>query len=60
MESLNRTVSASPATPMNTWLRDRVWSQGSLLDTPELLRRATGAPLGTEAFFRHLERRYLA
>ncbi len=53
-------LAAGDFTPMNAWLRDQVWSQGSLLDTPELLRRATGAPLGTEAFFRHLERRYLA
>jgi carboxypeptidase Taq len=45
---------------MNAWLRDKVWSQGSLYDTDELIERATGAPLGTRAFREHLERRYLS
>jgi carboxypeptidase Taq len=45
---------------MNAWLRQKVWSQGSLYDTGELIERATGAPLGTRAFREHLERRYLS
>lgn len=44
---------------INGWLREHVWSLGSLLETPELVRRATGKDLGTEAFLTHLERRYL-
>jgi carboxypeptidase Taq len=36
-----------------------VWSQGSLQSTEALLTRATGSALGTEAFKRHLEARYL-
>ena len=44
---------------MNAWLRANVWSQGSLYDTNELIERATGAPLGVQAFRTHLERRYL-
>jgi carboxypeptidase Taq len=44
---------------INAWLREKVWSQGSLYDTDELVRRATGEPLGTEAFRQHLEQRYL-
>jgi carboxypeptidase Taq len=45
--------------PLNTWLRDKVWSRGSLLETDDLLTEATGAPLSTAAFKAHVERRYL-
>jgi carboxypeptidase Taq len=41
------------------WLRENVHAQGSLLSTGELVERATGAPLGTAAFERHLRERYL-
>jgi carboxypeptidase Taq len=46
--------------PLLVWLRDKVHGQGSLLTTDELLRRATGAPLGATAFEAHLTERYLA
>jgi len=45
-------------TALDAWLDENIWSQASLLDTPSLVTRATGAPLGTEAFEAHLERRY--
>ena len=45
--------------PLRRWLAENVHAKGSLLDTQALLREATGAPLGTEAFKRHLEARYL-
>jgi carboxypeptidase Taq len=41
------------------WLRTNVHGKGSLLDTDTVLEQATGAPLGTQAFRAHLERRYL-
>lgn len=41
------------------WLRRNVHQHGSLVSSGELMLRATGAPLGTDAFRRHLERRYL-
>ncbi|MBO0736150.1 MAG: carboxypeptidase M32, partial [Alphaproteobacteria bacterium] len=41
------------------WLRDRVHAQGSLLSTAELVEGATGRPLGTASFERHLRQRYL-
>jgi carboxypeptidase Taq len=41
------------------WLRERVHSQGSLLSTAELVETATGQPLGTASFERHLRNRYL-
>ncbi len=45
--------------PLLAWLRHNVHGQGSLLSTAELVERATGAPLGTAAFERHLRERYL-
>jgi carboxypeptidase Taq len=44
---------------LDTWLKVNVWSMGSRFETNELLRRATGAPLGTAAFEAHLAARYL-
>lgn len=41
------------------WLRANVHGQGSLLETDELLTRATGRPLDADVFKRHLKRRYL-
>jgi carboxypeptidase Taq len=45
-------------TALDAWLERNVWSQASLLSTPALVAQATGAPLGTQAFEAHLERRY--
>ncbi len=45
--------------PLFAWLGERVHSQASLLSTAELVERATGRPLGTASFERHLRDRYL-
>jgi carboxypeptidase Taq len=45
--------------PVNQWLREKIWSQGSFLQTDELMTAATGAPLGVTAFKEHLRARYL-
>jgi len=45
--------------PLLGWLRERVHSKGSLLSTSELVENATGRPLGTASFERHLRGRYL-
>ena len=45
---------------LNAWLRTHIHRQASLYSTPELIKRATGKPLGTAAFKAHLERRYLS
>jgi len=45
--------------PLLGWLRERVHSKGSLLSTDELVENATGRPLGTASFRRHLHDRYL-
>jgi len=42
------------------WARERVHSKGSLLSTAELVETATGQPLGTASFERHLRDRYLS
>ena len=41
------------------WLRTHIWQQGSLLETPELITRATGEALNPEYYRRHLRARYL-
>ena len=41
------------------WVRERVHSKGSLLSTAELVETATGRPLETASFERHLRDRYL-
>jgi len=44
---------------LDDWLRQKIWSQGTSVGGQELVERATGRPLSTEAFERHLERRYV-
>ncbi|WP_119418006.1 carboxypeptidase M32 [Desertibaculum subflavum] len=46
--------------PLLAWLRANVHGHGSRLTTDEVLRHATGAPLSTTAFKRHLQQRYLS
>ena len=46
-------------TPLYSWLTENIHSQGSLLETPELIKRATGKELDAGIFKRHLETRYL-
>lgn len=46
--------------PLIAWLRANVHGQGSLLQTDELLTRATGRPLDAAVFKAHLKKRYLA
>ncbi|MEY4578937.1 MAG: hypothetical protein RL701_3640 [Pseudomonadota bacterium] len=45
--------------PINDFLRKRIWSQASVHNTDELLRRATGEVLNPKYFEAHLRRRYL-
>ena len=45
--------------PLLGWLRHKIHARGSLLSTAELVESATGSPLGTAAFERHLRARYL-
>ena len=52
-------IGAGRFAPLVSWLRANVHGVGSRLSTQEILAAATGAPLGTEAFKRHLNARYL-
>jgi len=46
--------------PLFEWFRAHIHGKGSLLSTADLVQEATGMPLGTGAFERHLRDRYLA
>jgi len=59
ISDLTAQVAAGDFGPLFAWLRERVHSQGSLLSTAELVENATGHPLGTASFERHLRDRYL-
>jgi carboxypeptidase Taq len=59
LPDLSQQIAGGQFTALNSWLRERVWSRGSLLETDALLREATGAPLTTEPFKKHLQTRYL-
>ncbi|CBL47154.1 putative carboxypeptidase [gamma proteobacterium HdN1] len=41
-----------------SWLRKFIWQQGSLLETDELVKNATGSTLNARWFRQHLEQRY--
>ena len=43
---------------INEWRRQNVWAQGSRWSTPKLIELATGEPLNSMYFTRHLEQRY--
>lgn len=56
---IDRQIAAGEFRPLYGWLGEHVHAQGSLLQSAQLIETATGAPLGTEAFRRHLRARYL-
>jgi carboxypeptidase Taq len=60
LPDLMRAIAEGEFAPLLGWVRERVHSKGSLLSTAELVESATGRPLGTATFERHLRDRYLA
>ena len=60
MADMPQAIAAGEFAPLLGWLRERVHSKGSLLSTEKLVEHATGRPLGTASFERHLRDRYLA
>ncbi len=60
LPDLERDIARGELRPLNEFLRTRVWSQASRLETPRLVELATGQGLGTAAFKRHIARRYLS
>jgi carboxypeptidase Taq len=59
MPDVMEVVAAGEFAALLGWLRERIHAQGSLLSTEELVEAATGRPLGTASFERHLRNRYL-
>jgi carboxypeptidase Taq len=55
---LLKSIGEGDFVPLLTWLRKNVHSQGSLLDSDELLVQATGSKLDSSYFKEHLEKRY--
>jgi carboxypeptidase Taq len=51
-------VRAGEFTPILGWLRERIHRYGRIRPADELMQQATGAPLGHEAFMRHLRAKY--
>jgi len=59
MPDVMEAVAAGEFAALLGWLRERVHSRGSFLSTADLVEAATGRPLGTGSFERHLRNRYL-
>jgi carboxypeptidase Taq len=57
---LEAAIAAGRFAPLFGWLGEQVHGKGSLLSTADLVASATGAPLATASFERHLRARYLA
>ncbi|MGS0674327.1 carboxypeptidase M32 [Shewanella sp. 30m-9] len=57
--NLEALIDAGKLADVTGWLHDNVWSQGSLLETNDLMRQATGETLNPAHFKKHLEQRYL-
>lgn len=59
LPTLSADIARGSFTRLNTFLRETIWSQGSLLSVDELMIRATGAKLDPQHFEAHLRARYL-
>jgi carboxypeptidase Taq len=57
--TVEQQIAIGDFTVMKTWLREKIWSQGSRYEMQALMVQATGKPLGVEDFKTHLNRRYL-
>jgi carboxypeptidase Taq len=57
--NLTQAIAAGHFSSLLDWVRERIHSKGSLLSTAELVEEATGRPLATASFERHLQQRYL-
>lgn len=55
---IGQVLAAEGPGPLLAFLRDRVHRHGRLMDTPDLMRQATGRELDAGPFIAHLERTY--
>jgi carboxypeptidase Taq len=44
---------------IRNWLREKIWSKGSTMDSQDILRLATGESTNPDYFLRHIQERYL-
>lgn len=58
MGPIGQVLASDGPGPLLAFLRDRVHRHGRLMDTPDLMRQATGQPLDAGPFVAHLERTY--
>lgn len=59
LPSVKKQISQGQFSEINQWLEQNVWSQGARFELGELIPKVTGKKLGTDAFLKHLEARYL-
>ncbi|MCV2356691.1 carboxypeptidase M32 [Paucibacter sp. B2R-40] len=57
---LDADIAAGNLAPVFDWLRSNIWLQGSRLETPDLVKAASGETLNPAHFKAHLQARYLA
>ena len=57
---VERTVEEGRLADILAFMRDRVHRHGARMETPDLMRRATGRELGSDALIAHLQRAYVA
>ena len=56
---VNAVIESGDLSPIFTWLESNIWSKGSLLNTDDLVKGATGETLNAQYFKDHLRSRYL-
>lgn len=59
LPELDRQIARGEFAPLQNWQKENIHSLASRYSTPELIERATGKPLGTEAYTRYISRKYL-
>jgi len=59
MPDLDAGIARGELSRVFDWLKSRIWEQGSLYETPELVQRASGEALNPAHFRAHLQARYL-
>jgi len=56
---INEQISRGDLTATMSWLKENIWSRGSLYGMQDLMTRATGKALDVTDFKNHLKARYL-
>ena len=56
---VDRQVARGDLSSIMSWLKNKIWSQGSLYGMQDLMTQATGKTLCVDDFKNHLKKRYL-